>query len=238
MSSDSFDPVEVAALQPEDIDAARDRGPGRRRRRRDPRRAQVRRARPRRRPVAAGPGQPRDRRPAAGRPIGGRQASRPGPRVGEAGRRGPPGRARGRARRADARRGVRRRHAADRPPPRPGPGTRSPPSRSGSATSSSPWAGRSPRAPRPRSAWFNFDALNTPAEHPSRELHRHLLRRVGRLRRRAAHADLAGADPHDARAHRRRSTSSARARCSAPTSSTPRTPRSSTRSRGWPSTRA
>ena len=35
-----------------------------------------------------------------------------------------------------------------------------------------------------------------------------------------------------------RATSSRRARSSAPTSSTPRTPRSSTRSRGWPSTRA
>ena len=55
--------------------------------------------------------------------------------------------------------------------------------------------------PEAEGAWFNFDALNTPPDHPSRDLHRHLLRRLAGLRRRAAHADLAGADPHDARAH-------------------------------------
>ena len=66
----------------------------------------------------------------------------------------------------------------------------------------------------------------------------HLLARARRRRPGAAHAHLAGAGAHHARRASRRSTSSAPAGCSAPTSSTRRTPRSSTRSRGSSSTRA
>ena len=66
----------------------------------------------------------------------------------------------------------------------------------------------------------------------------HLLRRPAGGRAGPAHAHLAGADPDACSSGARRSTSSAPARCSAPTSSTPPTRRSSTRSRGWPSTRA
>ncbi len=58
------------------------------------------------------------------------------------------------------------------------------------------------------------------------------------LRRRAAHPHLAGADPHACCAASRRSTWSARAGSTAPTSWTRRTRRCSTRSRGWSSTRA
>ena len=55
-----------------------------------------------------------------------------------------------RARRAGARRGGRRRHAALGPRSRAAPGTRSRRSPSASPTCSSRWAGRSPRAPRSR----------------------------------------------------------------------------------------
>ena len=54
----------------------------------------------------------------------------------------------------------------------------------------------------------------------------------------AAHPHLAGAGAHHARARAADLRRSAPARSSAPTTSTPRTPRSSTRSRAWSSTRA
>ena len=79
------------------------------------------------------------------------------------------GRARGRARRPDPPRGGRRRHPAHRPPrPR-----RRPPadrrSWTASPTCSSPWAGRSPRAPRSRpSGSTSTPSTSTPTTPPGR----------------------------------------------------------------------
>ena len=66
----------------------------------------------------------------------------------------------------------------------------------------------------------------------------HLLAGAGRRRPGAAHAHLAGAGPHDAGGHAADLRRSAPAGCSAPTSSTRRTPRCSPRSRASSSTRA
>ena len=66
----------------------------------------------------------------------------------------------------------------------------------------------------------------------------HLLDRAGRAPPRAAHPDQPGAGARDADPRRRRSTSSRPVASSAPTSTTPRTARCSTRSRDSSSTRA
>ena len=94
------------------------------------------------------------------------------------------------------------------------------------------------RGPRGRDEWLNFDALNLGPDHPARQMQDTFFVDPRRVGSRAAHADLAGADPHDARAGAADLRRLRPARCSAPTTSTRRTPRSSTRSRRWPSTRA
>ena len=146
-----------------------------------------------------------------------------------------PGRARGRGRAADARRGDRRRHAAlgprdeGRPAPdhdavrahrrrlrRDGLGGRRGPARRGRVAEL--------RRAQPRS--------RPPGAHDAG----HLLDRSARAPPRAAHAHLTGAGAHDARPASHRSTSSARVASSAPTSTTPRTARCSTRSRASSST--
>ena len=195
-------------------------------------------ARPRRRPLAAGPGQPRDRRAAAAGPQGGRPARRPGPRRGQPGARRAPGRARGRARGADAGRGDRRRHAARPTGARRAPGTRSPLLSERIADIFVAMGWEVAEGPVVEAEWLNFDALNLGPDHPARTMQdtfwtepaeNHLVLRT--------HTSP-GAGPHHARPARRRSTSSARAGSSAPTSTTPPTARSSTRSRASPSTRA
>ena len=95
--------------------------------------------------------------------------------------------------------------------------------------------------PEVERVYYNFDALNLAPTHPSRLTDRHLLRRAagGHLRSRdpaAARAHEPGAGPRDGARSRRRSTSSSRAGCTGRTP-TPPTRRSSTRSRGWRSTR-
>ncbi len=80
---------------------------------------------------------------------------------------------------------------------------------------------------------FNFDALNFPAGPPGAQRAGHLLHRSGRLSAAAAHPHVAGAGPHPAEPVSCRSTSSRSAARSAPTNSTPPTPRSSIRWRGW-----
>ena len=52
----------------------------------------------------------------------------------------------------------------------PAPATRFPPCRNASRTSSSAWAGKSPKGPEVESEWFNFDALNFKPDHPAREM--------------------------------------------------------------------
>ena len=91
--------------------------------------------------------------------------------------------------------------------------------------------------PEVEAEWFNFDALNFGPDHPARQMQ-----------------DTFFVDPPASGLVLRTHTSPVQARallerglpvyvicpgrCSAPTSWTPRTPRCSTRSRGWPSTRA
>lgn len=85
--------------------------------------------------------------------------------------------------------------------------------------------------------WFNFDALNISTDHPARSEHdTFFVESVdsGKVLRTQT-------SPVQIRALLSRSLPVyviSRARCSAPTSWTPRTPPSSTRSRGWRSTRA
>ena len=74
-------------MKPEEVEAARDAALAAIAARRRPRGAQAGPDRAHRRPVAAGPGQPRDRCAAAAGPQGGRPAGRPGPRRGAAGAR-------------------------------------------------------------------------------------------------------------------------------------------------------
>ena len=95
--------------------------------------------------------------------------------------------------------------------------------------------------PEVEAEWFNFDALNFGKDHPARAAHGHLLRR----RRRRGDSGLllrTHTSPVQARVLLEREPAGlrggARARPSAPTSWTPPTPRSSTRSRAWRSTRA
>ena len=81
-----------------------------------------------------------------------------------------------------------------------------------------------------------------PARPPGARADGHVLRRRPHrrteLRPGAAHAHLAGAGPHDADPQAADLRGRARAGSTAPTSWTPPTPRSSTRSRAWSSTRA
>jgi len=77
--------------------------------------------------------------------------------------------------------------------------------------------------PEVETEWFNFDALNFGPDHPARQMQ-----------------DTFFVDPPEAGLVLRTHTSpvQARARCSAPTNWTPPTPRCSTSSKAWPSTRA
>ena len=90
--------------------------------------------------------------------------------------------------------------------------------------------------PEVEAEWFNFDALNFDPRPPGPADAGHVLRRPARIRPRAAHAHLPGAGPRAARARGAALRHLPRARCSAPTNSTPPTRRSSTRSRVWRST--
>ena len=94
--------------------------------------------------------------------------------------------------------------------------------------------------PEVEAEWLNFDALNLGPDHPARTMQDTFWVKPGRAAAPdgAAHAHLAGPGAHDADARaadlRRRAPDG----CSAPTSSTPRTRRCSTRSRASRSTRA
>ena len=110
---------------------------------------------------------------------------------------------------------------------------------SGSPTSSSRWARRSPRGPRSRRSGFNFDALNIPPDHPARTMQdTFYVGDAARIRgwccaptpRRCRSAPCSTREPPIYVV--------CPAGRSAPTSWTPPTPRCSTRSRAWPSTRA
>ena len=92
--------------------------------------------------------------------------------------------------------------------------------------------------PEVEAEWFNFDALNIAPDHPARQMQDTFFvdPPEARLVLRTHTSPVAG--PRPARARVARSTWSARAGSSAPTNWTPRTPRCSTRSRAWPSTRA
>ena len=81
--------------------------------------------------------------------------------------------------------------------------------------------------PEVEAEWLNFDALNMPPDHPARTMQDTFFVESADSGHGAAHPDLARADPHDAHPRSRRSTWSAPAGSSAPTSSTPPTPRSS-----------
>ena len=136
------------------------------RRRAGPRRARRGQARAPRRPRAGPAGAARAgvaARPGAGR---GGPAGERGAHAGAGGVRRPPRRARGRAGRAGARRGGRRRHPAVRPHParRPAPDHRR--SASGSRTCSSAMGYEVAEGPEVESEWFNFDALNFPQGPP------------------------------------------------------------------------
>ena len=167
----------------------------------------------------------------AGKRVG--QARGPG----VAGARRPPGRARGRARPAHPRRGDRRRHGA-RPAAAAGcPAPDQPGLRAGRGHLRLDGLGDR-RGPRGRVGVADLRRPQHPGRPPGPPGAGHLLRRAGRLRAGPAHPHLAGAGPHHARPRAADLRRCARARCSAPTTSTRRTPRSSTSSRAWSSTRA
>ena len=90
--------------------------------------------------------------------------------------------------------------------------------------------------PELEAEWLNFDALNIGRDHPARTMMDTFFVAPGGLRPGAAHAHQPGAGAHDAVPHAADLRRRARAACTAPTSSTRRTPRCSTRSRAWPST--
>ena len=97
--------------------------------------------------------------------------------------------------------------------------------------------------PEVEAEWYNFDALNFPPDHPAREAQDTLfVAGPGRRETGTPGSSCARTRPRcrsaPCSAARSRSTWSARAGATAPTPSTPRTARSSTRSRAWPSTRA
>ena len=197
----SYDPVEVAALDPEAVDAAVARGPRRAR----PPPATSTSSRPPASPTRA----TRARWPS---PTG-RSARCPPSAKADAGKRvgaGPrPGR-RGRsplARPSSRPSGThgsssRRRSTSPCPACRAARSARATPSRSspsGSRTSSSAWVGRSPRGPEVEAEWLNFDALNFGPDHPARQMQDTFFVEPPGLRARPAHPHLAGAGPHDAR---------------------------------------
>ena len=99
-------------------------------------------------------------------------------------------------------RGGRRRHAAVGPAARAAPGTRSPPSPSGSSTSSSAWATRSPRAPRSRPSGSTSTRSTSRPTTPRARLQDTLFVAgpdgADAVRGGAAHPHLAGADPRHA----------------------------------------
>ena len=92
--------------------------------------------------------------------------------------------------------------------------------------------------PEVESEWLNFDALNLGPDHPARQMQdTFFVDPPGSglvLRTHTSPVQVA----HHARARAADLRRSARARCSAPTSSTRPTPRCSTSSRAWSSTRA
>ena len=144
--------------------------------------------------------------------------------LGEAGARRPPRRRE--ARRHPAGAAARRRAASTRSAR---PSTRSP-------RSSATWASRSPKGPDIEDDWHNFTALNIPPDHPARQMHDtfYLPPRGRRHADGAAHAHLAGADPHHAERQKPPPirASSCPAAPTAPTT-TRRTRRCSIRSRAW-----
>ena len=111
--------------------------------------------------------------------------------------------------------------------------TSSPPPGARSRTCSSGLGYRVVEGPEIDLAYYNFDALNHDAAPPGAGGVGHVLRR---RRRGPAHADLADAGARRWSCRRRRCTSSSRGASTGPTT-TPRTRRSSTRSRAWRSTR-
>ncbi len=92
--------------------------------------------------------------------------------------------------------------------------------------------------PEVEAEWFNFDALNFDPDHPARQMQDTFFVEPPESGMVLRTHTSPGAGPRAARARRADLRRSARGRCSAPTSWTPRTPRSSTRSRASPSTRA
>ena len=92
--------------------------------------------------------------------------------------------------------------------------------------------------PEVETDYYNFESLNFPPNHPARDTQDTLFiagtGQQGRARSpAAAHAHLAGADPHHGEAAAAGAHRHSRARCIATIRSTPRTRRSFTRSRGW-----
>ena len=86
--------------------------------------------------------------------------------------------------------------------------TSSPRPSTGSRTCSSAMGFTVAEGPLVETDWHNFEALNIPPAHPARSEPRHALPRLRRARvDAAAHAHVARADPDDAVAARRRSTS-------------------------------
>ena len=237
MPPKDFDPVEAAALQPEAIDAAVAEALAAFAAAPRPRRTDRGAAGSRRRPVGAGTRQPRDRPAAARRAQGGRPTGGHRTRAGASGACRPHRRARGRARRPRARRRGGGRHSAHRAAR----ARRAPPAHHdhGAARGHLHRDGLlDRRGPRGGRRVAELRRAEHPARPPVARPERHVLGRVDRLRPRPAHADLARCRSARCCAANRRSTSSARARCSAPTNWTPRTRRCSTRSRDWSSTRA
>ena len=202
-----YDPVEVTPLQAEQVAAMRDEALAAIAAAAGPRRAQAGPARPRRRPVAAGPGQPRDRRAAAAGPQGGRPARRPGPR-------------RGRTRRSPSAPAVLEAEAEERmlveetvdvtlPTDRRPRGARHPITLM-SELHRRPLRGDGLGGRRGPGARGRVAQLRRPQPRPRPPGPHHAGHVLDRARRgppRAAHPHLAGAGPHHADAARRRSTS-------------------------------
>ena len=187
-----YDPVEVTPLKADEVEAMREAALAAIAGCRRPRGAQAGPPRPRRRPLAAGARQPRDRRAAAAGPQGRRPARRAGPRRGQQGAR-PSASAELEAEHEER---MLVEETVDvtlptdrRPSRRPAPDHDLRPS--GSPTSSSPWAGRSPRDRSVEAEWLNFDALNLGPDHPARTMQDTFWTRARRRRARAAHPHLA-----------------------------------------------
>jgi hypothetical protein len=162
-------------------------------------RSSSRSARARRRPLAARAGQPRDRCPAAAGPQGGRPARRPGPWRGQPGARERTG-----VLEAEHEERMLVEETVDVTLPttaaRPARGTRSPRSPSASPTSSSRWAGRSPRA-RGRGRVAQLRRAQPRPDHPARTMQDTFWTEPAEARPGAAHPHLAGPGPHHADPH-------------------------------------